>query len=91
MTDISISIENPKTVQRPATANQRDEGSEIIPSNRQSDDATDGKDTSDGIPYIFLLNFVIILILSFIAPIQRRQNVNLVYEHVHFSSLQSYQ
>jgi hypothetical protein len=54
MTDISISVENPTTVQRPSTNNQRDEDSEIIPSNRKNDDSKDEKDISDGIPYIFL-------------------------------------
>jgi hypothetical protein len=80
MNDISISAKNPTTVQHLLKKIQRDEESEIILFNRQNDDTTDEQETSDGIRYIFfVLNFVIILILSFIGTIQGRQKINLIY------------
>ncbi len=80
MNDISISAKIPTTVQHLLKKIQRDEESEIILFNRQNDDTTDEQETSDGIRYIFfVLNFVIILILSFIGTIQGRQKINLIY------------
>jgi hypothetical protein len=92
MDNISTFVEQVITVQRPSAKNQIDEDLEIIPSNRKNDHITVEKiDIFEKNKYIsFVLTFFdIIHILSSIETSHGRQNINLVYEHVHFSSLQS--
>jgi len=94
MDNISTLVEQVITVQRPSANNKRDEDLEIIPSNRKNNHITVEKiDIFEKNKYIsfVLIFFDIIHILSSIETSHGRQNINLVYEHVHFFSLQSYQ